>query len=89
VLTSQDDRNASRSVQDRDVLEFAAAAHRILLTLNRRHFVRLHQQRSLPHSGIVVCTYDPDFAGQARRVHESIAALGDLKNQIIRVNRPG
>ena len=87
-LTSLDAGNANRSVPDQEVLGFAAAGNRVFLTQNRRHFLRLHQQRGTAHSGIVVCTYDPDFAGQAKRVHEAVSADCDLANQLVRVNRP-
>jgi len=49
---------------DSDVLAFAGAANRILITYNRLHFLRLHKQRISDHSGIVVCSFDPDFAGK-------------------------
>ena len=65
VLTSLDAGNANRAISDDDVLAFAAADRRVLLTLNRRHFVRLHQRGAFLHAGIVACTYDPDFNRQA------------------------
>jgi hypothetical protein len=37
----------------------------------RRHFVRLHLERPA-HAGIVVCTFDTDFSGLARRIHEAV-----------------
>jgi len=54
--------------------------------LNRRHFIRLHRERP-QHAGIVVCTVDPDFAGQADRIHKAISGQDSLKGQLIRVNR--
>ena len=47
-----------------DVLAFAAAERRILLTHNRHHFLRLHQNRTADHAGIVLCTFAPIFAGR-------------------------
>ena len=44
---------------------------RVLLTLNRKHFVRLHGERP-DHAGMILCTFDPDFVGQARRIHAAI-----------------
>jgi hypothetical protein len=69
------------------VLAFARALDRAVLTLNRRHFVRLHRQQP-DHAGIIVCTVDADFAGQARRIHGAISSLASLTGQLIRVNRP-
>ena len=60
---------------------------RSLLTLNRKHFVRLHAQRT-DHAGIIVCTFDPDFARQAQRIDVEIGAKSDLRGQLIHVNRP-
>lgn len=87
VLTMSDAGQAGRSVPDEDVLGFAGREQRALLTLNRRHFVRLHEERS-DHAGIIVCTFDPDFAGQAQRIHALLQSNGRLAGRLIRVNRP-
>jgi Domain of unknown function (DUF5615) len=76
-------------VPDDEVLAFANTEGRILLSHNRRHFLRLHRHRTSDHSGIVLCTFDPDFHGQARRIDTAVVAAPDIKNQVIRVNRPG
>jgi len=89
VLTSYDAGNANSAAPDPDVFAFARSERRILLSYGRRHFLQLHQRRTQDHSGIVICSYDPDFAGQALRISKAIAALSDLTNQLIRVNRPG
>ncbi len=87
VLTSLDAGKSNAAVPDTEVLAFAVAESRILLSHNRRHFLRLHQHRTENHAGIVLCTVDPDFAGQARRIHEAVAT-SEIKDQLIRVNRP-
>ena len=87
VVTIQERGQHNSSTPDDDVLMFARLESRIILTLNRKDFIRLH--RLTPnHSGIVVCTVDPDFAGQAARIHHAISADGDLAGQLIRINRP-
>ena len=53
VVTSLEAGNANASVPDDEVLAFAAGQNRILLSHNRRHFLRLHSQRTVDHSGIV------------------------------------
>lgn len=87
VLTIQEAGKADQALPDDKVLKFATAENRILLTLNRRHFIRLHRE-STQHAGIVACTVDPDFTGQAERIHTAIAGRGSLNGQLIRVNRP-
>jgi hypothetical protein len=87
VLTIQEAGEADHSIPDEDVLAFAREDHRALLTLNRRHFIRLHNAQP-GHEGIIVCTFDLDFTGQAHRIHDAIEARETLCGQLIRVNRP-
>lgn len=87
VLTIHEMGKAGQSVPDEAVLAFACADGRVLLTVNRKHFIHLHNRQS-HHAGIIVCTFDPDFVSQARRIHEAIEAQAQLSGQLIRVNRP-
>ena len=87
VLTIQETGKAGESVEDDVVLDYAAADDRAILTLNRRHFIRLHAEKP-NHHGIIVCTVDANAAGQAGRIHAAMGAAGDLRGQLIRVNRP-
>lgn len=87
VLTTVEAGNANQLIPDDEVLEFARSENRALLTLNRKHFVRLHDSGAL-HAGIVACTFDPDFSSQARRIDESIRTIDDLSGKLLRVNRP-
>ena len=59
VLTAQDAGNADQAIPDNEVLAFATREGRAILTLNRLHFLRLHQI-SPAHAGIIACTFDPD-----------------------------
>ena len=78
VLTALEDGRANQSITDNDLLARATEINRALLTLNRLDFKRLHQQ--IPdHAGIIICTEDPDRAGQAKRVDISIAETGEPK----------
>ena len=86
-LTSQDAGNADQSIPDDRVLEFAILEKRAVLTLNRLHFLRLHRQKPA-HFGIVVCTFDPDFVGQALRIHTALTSVNNLEGVLLRVNRP-
>ena len=58
------------------------------VSFNRRHFLRLYQSRSGDHAGIVLCTFDLDFAGQARRIQDAVTSAPEMSGQLIRVKRP-
>lgn len=87
VLTSLGAGNAGQAIPDEDVLAFAIRERRALLTLNRRHFLRLVRD-GRPHFGLVVCTFDGDFIRQAHAIHAQIGERDDLEQQILRINRP-
>lgn len=87
VLTARQAGNADRQVPDHEVLRFAHSEGRVLLTLNRRDFIGLHNS-GVPHSGIVACTDDKDFIALATRVHEALCANESLGGKLLRVIRP-
>ena len=87
VLTTHEADKAGQSISDEAVLAFAIAEGRALLALNRKHFIRLHNAQP-NHAGIIVCTFDLDFAGQARRIHQAVESYKQISGQLIRVNRP-
>lgn len=87
VLTSLEAGQSNQSIPDDAVLAFAVTANRALLTLNRKHFVRLHRA-SQDHNGIIACTFDADFPALARRIDALLREEGSLAGQLIRVNRP-
>jgi hypothetical protein len=88
VVTVAETGKAEQAWPDEDVLEYATEDDRILLTLNRKHFIRLHNQK-MGHAGIIACTFDPDFAGQSQRIVDAIASTGEVRGKLLRVNRPG
>ncbi len=87
VLTTLDAGNAGRALPDETVLALAVSEKRVFITLNRKRFIRLHALSS-DHYGIIVCTVDPAFTAQARRIHDVLKTAGPLKGMLIRVNRP-
>jgi predicted nuclease of predicted toxin-antitoxin system len=87
VVTVRETGNANRATPDAEVLEFAGSEGQAVLTLNRKHFITLHALTPA-HAGIVVCTVDADFVGQAQRIHASLALYTDLSGMLVRVNRP-
>jgi predicted nuclease of predicted toxin-antitoxin system len=45
VITVRETGKANRATPDIEILEFAASEGRVLLTLNRKHFIALHASR--------------------------------------------
>jgi len=87
VLTALEACNAGQAISDEQVLAFGREHGRAVLTLNRRDFIRLRSCQP-QHSGIVVCTQDPDTDRQARRIHDAITSIDSPSGQLVRVNRP-
>jgi Domain of unknown function (DUF5615) len=87
VLTALEAGQANQGIPDPDVLAFTIARGRAILTLNRRHFARLHRQVA-PHCGIVVCTPDADAVALAQRIHRAVVAERPLPNKLVRIVRP-
>lgn len=87
VLTTFEDGKANQAVPDERILARATELSRVLLTLNRKDFIRLHNQNP-NHAGIVICTEDPNRAGQARRIDEKLSEQSKVRNQLLRVYRP-
>jgi hypothetical protein len=91
ILTAQEAGQANRRIGDDAVLAFAHGLNRAVLTQNRKHFRNLHNAGQT-HSGIVICTIDPDFIGLAMRIDAEIAgetaAVGSLAGRLIRIVRP-
>lgn len=87
VLTTQDAGQAGQALPDETVLAFARAENRIALTLNRKHFIRLHATHP-EHAGIIVCSYDPNFQALAARIHTLLNTQADWRGHLARVNRP-
>jgi len=86
-ITVAESGNANIEMTDAEVLSYATANARAVITLNRRHFISLHQQRP-DHAGIIVCTIDPDFVALAVRINEAVTQCGDnLFGRLIRITR--
>ena len=84
VLTVQEAGQQGRT--DDEVLAYATAVKRGVMTFNRRHFVRLHKQTPA-HAGIIVCT-DDNAIPLADRIHDAVVAGPALDNRLIRIVRP-
>ncbi len=88
VLTIQETGKGGQSVPDEAVLEFACAEKRAFVTLNRKHFIRLHTLKP-EHFGILVCSFDPDFERFTHRIDQVLQDQKKLAGKLIRINRPG
>jgi hypothetical protein len=88
LLTIYEDGKANQRYPDASVLTAATSYQRAVLTVNRKHFRQLHLDDD-NHAGIILCTYDPDFAAQALRIHHAIEQFNSLQGRLIRVNRVG
>lgn len=86
VLTTRDAGKANEGIPDDQVLAFAVADKRAVLTHNRQDFIRLHRLNP-DHEGIIVCTDNPDFPALARKVHEQLQGIESLRGLLVRVNR--
>ena len=87
TLTTQDTGKAGKSISDPEVLVFAISENRAILTFNRKDFIHLHETQP-QHTGIIVSTFDPYFAGLAQRIHLAIESSTPLSGRLLRINRP-
>jgi predicted nuclease of predicted toxin-antitoxin system len=88
VLTCQEAGNANLGIPDDAVLAFAIDQNRIVITTNRLDFIRLHRHTE-SHQGIIVCTFDPNFAALATRIHLAVLNHeGEFTNQLLRIYKP-
>jgi hypothetical protein len=87
VLTVLESGKTGVALSDEDVLTHAANEGRIVVTMNRKHFIRLHLNSST-HAGIMVCTVDPDYHALASRIHAALEVTPQMTGQLIRIYRP-
>ncbi len=87
VLTSSDAGRANQGIPDDEVLRFARHSLRVVVTVNRKDFVRLHRSGCV-HAGIVACSQHDNPVDLAQRVHAALESAGSLGGALIRVYRP-
>lgn len=87
VLTIEEDGRANQGYPDELVLRDASEKGRAVLTMNRKHFRALHNQ-SFDHTGIVLCTYNPNFSQLAQRIHAAIQGDEKLDGWLFRITQP-
>lgn len=87
VLTSYEAGRANQNIPDQEVLAFATADRRCVVTLNRQDFIALHRS-GVSHSGIIICKEDRDYQGQAQALHGYLETSGqDLGDRLIRIQK--
>ena len=86
VLTIQETGKSGVAFPDEEVLAYCISKKRILLTLNRRDFIRLHNKDS-NHSGIFICTFDLNFSALAKRIDSAANDNNTFNGKLIRINR--
>ena len=87
VVTALEAAQANLGIEDESKLEFARLQQRILLTLNRRDFKKLHRFHP-NHAGMILCTENPNASQQASRIREALLSASDLDGILLMVNRP-
>jgi len=87
VRTTFESGLAGQGTPDEQVLATAIRDERIVITHNRRHFVRLHT-RNPQHAGIIICTADDDLTALASRIDAELKRNADWHGQLGRVQRP-
>lgn len=86
ILTAKEAEQDNQRIPDEDMLSFAISNKRAILTRNRRDFIRLHCLNS-DHTGIIVCSEEPNFEEAAIAIHELIIKEKSLEGKLIRVIR--
>ena len=74
ILTVQDAGKAEQKIPDLEVLQYATSLNRAVLTMNRRDFIRLHNQVS-QHEGIVICGSITNWEKIAQALHQSLSQI--------------
>ena len=87
ILTSYEAEQANQQIPDDQVILFAFEQDRLVITENRKDFIKLHKQ-GISHKGIIVCTADRDFENYAARIHEFLSITPSFEDQLIRIKKP-
>lgn len=86
ILTVQEAGRANQRIPDDQVLSFATACERAVITQNRRDFVKLHQQYP-NHSGIVVCSKNLDWDSFTTAICQTLENCEVTAGKLVRVTK--
>lgn len=85
IVISFEVGNANKSIPDVDVLNYAIKTERIVLTLNRRDFIKLHHLDA-DHYGIIVSSEYKNFFLHAEKINDLlIKNEGNFKSKLTRL----
>lgn len=88
VLTVFEAGKANQGIPDSEVLIYAITLERVVLTINRFDFMRLHLHNPI-HFGIIVCTLDDNFEALAQRIDKILTEnRGECPAKLLRVYKP-
>jgi predicted nuclease of predicted toxin-antitoxin system len=85
VQTTAEANNIGKD--DKTQLIYAVSQNRAIVTHNRKDFIRIHK-KTPNHTGIIVCTQNPNNQQLAEKIDEKIRNIDQLTNLLLRVNRP-
>lgn len=85
VMTTHDEGQSNRGIADDKVLDYATQRIWVVVTLNRRDFIRLHETHGATHAGIVVCTHKLSADQLAQRIHEMLRREKDVRGRLLRI----
>ena len=87
VLTSYEAGQANQRIPDDQVLRYATAMGRILMTENRQDFIDLHHSTS-NHPGIIIFKSDRDYIGKIKALTDFLNTEGQLlENRLLRIKK--
>ena len=88
VVTVRDLGRADRQLPDDEVLRIAHQTGRVVLTFNRREFIRLHHDGA-SHVGIIVCKRPKDSnAALADRIRTVLSDWDASHRLLVRIDNP-
>ena len=73
---------------DEFVLDTARTLRRAVLTMNEKHFCRLHYAKP-GHHGVIICTQTPDWTKRAKEIDDAIKGEAPLLGKLIYVPAKG
>lgn len=87
ILSTHESGQSNLKIPDEEVLAYAIAEKRAIITVNRKDFKRLHYLNPI-HFGIIICTKNDDFENFAACIHNVLLQYGDdFSGLLIRVYR--
>jgi uncharacterized protein with PIN domain len=87
VLTTYESGLADKRTSDDDIIRFATAENRIIITINRWCFVKRHNKNPM-HSGIIVCSLENDISALANRIDSALSEHAEMNGMLLRIDRP-